>query len=196
MRRAQDGINFADLAYINDAAVIGTCATTLGAGPADVLDAAATVTVVLDNAGQALESVTDAELLGEANAALIRAEVVQFRTATLAAPRTYVLSNLLRGRLGTDHHIGMHGPDERFVLLAIAAGLERVRDSLALRNVAASYTAVSLYQDKAAAAPVMFTNRCVALRPLAPGRQRRHLRRLDRHPRQHELPGRHHGGGR
>lgn len=44
-------------------------------------------------------------------------EVLQFQMATLLSPGVYRLSNLLRGRLGTEAFIASHAIGERFVLL-------------------------------------------------------------------------------
>ena len=70
-----------------------------------------------------LASVTELALLGGANAAAIRNadgewEVLQFASAVLTAPATYLLSGLLRGQAGTE--LAMRSPvaaGARFVLL-------------------------------------------------------------------------------
>ena len=70
-----------------------------------------------------LASVTDIALLGGANTAAIRNEdgeweVLQFASAVLTAPATYLLSTLLRGQAGTE--LAMRSPvaaGARFVLL-------------------------------------------------------------------------------
>jgi len=97
-------------------ATMGTTATTLGSGTATRFDRLNTVDVILIG-DHTLSSVTEAAVLNGANAAVIGDEVIQFTTATLIAPGKYRLSNLLRGRLGTEHFIGAHFAGDRFVLL-------------------------------------------------------------------------------
>jgi hypothetical protein len=56
------------------------------------------------------------EVLNGANAILIGDEYLQFATATLNADGSYLLSDLLRGRRGTDWAVGGHGRGEAVVL--------------------------------------------------------------------------------
>jgi hypothetical protein len=86
-------------------AVAGTLLDPLPAGPSGRLDRATKVRVRLENG--ALVSLPTAQVLGGGNAAAVRNpdgawEVLQFETATLVAPATYELSNLLRGQAGTE----------------------------------------------------------------------------------------------
>lgn len=166
--RSADGISYDDLLAVAEPAIIGNCQTILPDGPWWCWDAAATVEVQLLDPGGSLAGVTEAEVLAGANTALIGQEILQFRAASLIGPGRYQLSGLLRGRLGTDHHTGAHAPGERFVLLSGGAGLERVRDSLALRGLARQYKPVSLYQDASAVVASGFANSAEGLRPLSP----------------------------
>jgi hypothetical protein len=77
-------------------AVIGTVPATFP----DRWDRTTVITVELDYG--ALISVTEAEVLAGANLCVIGNEILQFATATLIADRTYELSNLIRGRRGTE----------------------------------------------------------------------------------------------
>lgn len=67
-----------------------------------------------------LSSVTELALLNGANTAVVGNEIIQFAGAELLSPGKYRLSNLLRGRLGTEWAVGTHGAFERFVLLDAA----------------------------------------------------------------------------
>lgn len=72
-------------------------------------------TVVVELLNGELESVSEAQVLASRNIAVLGDEIIGFANATLIAPRTYRLSNLLRGLRATDpsgHSIG-----DRFVLL-------------------------------------------------------------------------------
>ena len=97
------------------AATAGVTTTKLELGVVDFWDEANTVTVQLVNG--TLESRPEIDVLNGYNGAVIGSEIVQFKTATLIAERTYRLSGLLRGRLGTEDLIGNHAIGERFVLL-------------------------------------------------------------------------------
>src|SRR6202000_1820617 len=68
-----------------------------------------------------LSSCTQIDLLNGANAALLGNEILQFQTATLTGPGLYTLSNLLRGRRGTETTTGAHAIGESFVVLTPGA---------------------------------------------------------------------------
>lgn len=73
-----------------------------------------------------LESVTELNFLGGANVAAVKHpsgdwEMIQFRSAELVAPRTYRLSEVLRGQYGTEELSSFELPSEtEFVLLDTA----------------------------------------------------------------------------
>lgn len=97
-------------------AVLGQIVGTLGTfETTGILDESNSVLVNLESDDQTLESISFGELLNGENACLIGSEVVQFQTATLDSPGRYVISNLLRGRRGTE--ISAHESGERFLLL-------------------------------------------------------------------------------
>jgi hypothetical protein len=106
-------------------------------------------------------------MLAGDNAALVGEEIIGFRDAVLIAPGTYRLFGFMRGRLCTDDRIPTHGSGERFVLLAGALGLERIRDGLGLRGMSRSYKAVSLWQEETAVAAASFANTGRGLQPYA-----------------------------
>lgn len=96
-------------------ATMGTATSKLASGPTETWDEANSVTVVMTSG--TLESRPEMDVLNGYNAAVIGSEIVQFRTATLIAANTYLLSGLLRGRLGTEDQVDRHSLGERFVLL-------------------------------------------------------------------------------
>jgi len=100
---------------LDSPSTLGTTTTLLGVGPTEIWDEGNAVTVVLISG--TLESRPAVDVLNGYNAAVISNEIVQFRTATLTAVNTYVLSGLLRGRLGTEDQVSSHSLGERFVLL-------------------------------------------------------------------------------
>lgn len=123
LRSTDDGASYANFASTGVRAPIGDVQGVLPAGPSAVWDRATVLTVELDYDDGSIESVPEDSVLSGANAAWVGSangqtgEVIQFATATLIAPRTYELRDLLRGRRGTEHAIANHGAGEVFVLL-------------------------------------------------------------------------------
>jgi hypothetical protein len=121
------GDAYTQLYSTGDVSAIGECDTTLGNWPHGAMfDETNTLTVTL-YAGE-LESVDRADMLldQELNAAAVgvdgRWEIIRFRNADLIGSTStglniYELSGLLRGQRGTEWAIGLHGSNERFVLL-------------------------------------------------------------------------------
>jgi hypothetical protein len=95
-------------------AVIGVT-DHLGAGVTELVDHVNTVRVTLDDPSDELTSCTLEAMLGGANACWIGGEdgedgeILQFMTATLIGAGVYDLSGLLRGRLGTEYAVDVHG---------------------------------------------------------------------------------------
>ncbi len=104
------------LVDISSPATIGTAVTVLAAAEAQRIDRIHSVDVALMG-GAELNSTTEAAMLNGSNVAVLGAEVIQFQTATLISEGVYRLSNLLRGRLGTEAAISSHNVGERFVLM-------------------------------------------------------------------------------
>jgi len=150
--------------FLNDA-TIGTATTALGAFTRNIFDETHSVTVVLLN-GE-LASDTEANVLNGANAALLGAEIIQFKTATLISDDTYTLTGLLRGRRGTEWAASTHAAGERFVLLD-AASTYILEASSAEYDLERHYRAATFGGFLDDAETVAFTNTAVAQTPLAP----------------------------
>jgi Putative phage tail protein len=112
------GTSYALALTIAQPSIQGVCSTTLVnyTGAFGTLDTTSTVRVTLDYG--TLASVSLARMNAGENVALIGNEIIRFQTATLISPGTYDLSNLLRGRRGTDWARSGHVSSERFVYLA------------------------------------------------------------------------------
>lgn len=91
---------------------IGTLGPYYGGNTFDTINS---LTVYLRSG--TLASVSELALLTGANAAVIGSEIIQFKTATLTAPKTYVLTGLLRGRKGTEHLINAHQISDDFIFI-------------------------------------------------------------------------------
>lgn len=94
----------------------GSCNSVLGNWSNDSLDITNTIGVVLSH-GE-LESISLTDLNNGANTARVGNEIIRFQTATLTGTNTYTLSNLLRGRRGTEAFIATHASNEPFTLLS------------------------------------------------------------------------------
>lgn len=126
VRRSIDGgSSYSSMSKVGIRTVIGDVAVALPVGPTDFWDRGNSLTVQLDYASATLESMSEDLIIAGYNAAWVGpasgqgGEVIQFATATLVGPAQYTLSNLLRGRLGTEANT-THGPNEVFVLLKTA----------------------------------------------------------------------------
>ena len=91
-------------------------AGVLPVGPVGSIDRTSSLTVTMVSG--TLSSVTEEQMIKElANMAVVGDEVIQFQTATLVSGSTYILTNLLRGRRGTEYALDDHVPNEPFVLV-------------------------------------------------------------------------------
>ncbi|GAB4444011.1 MAG: hypothetical protein OHK0026_10800 [Rhodocyclaceae bacterium] len=165
-RSADGGMTWERLADLTEAAVLGTTLDALPPASSHVWDRASSLTVSLRDPADTLESVSEAAVLGGANACLVGEEVLQFREATLIAPGTWRLSMLLRGRRGTAP--AAHGPGARFALLSGGAGIARLAMPLAERGLARQWRAVSLGTRAEDAPVISLAWQARALVPLAP----------------------------
>lgn len=149
-------------------ATFGTAVLGLSAAASPYYwDETSAVDVTLLRTTDELDSVTEAQILGGANACLIGDEVLQFRIATLTAPGEYTLRGLLRGRKGTEDQIALAVPNRRFVLLN-GASIVRATGALSDVGLSRKFKAVSVGTALADAVAADFTNTGRAMKPLAP----------------------------
>lgn len=152
--------------------VTGTLAAGTTTGLDDTLDTTTVLTVVLEHDGMELESTTDTLLDAFANFAFVGkdglGEYLQFKTATKVGTATWQLTNLRRGRKGTDFAIGTHASGEEFVLLG-GDGVFRIpyADTSFWGNLL-NFRGVTLHQDEADADIIDFTNTGEGKRPYSP----------------------------
>lgn len=171
--RSTDGVSYDHVDRLGTETIMGTISGTPASGPTHVWDYATIITVTLDVADDALSSVTEAEVLGGANLCWIGdadgadGELLQFTTATLTAPGVYELTNLLRGRFGTEYAVGAHAAAERFVLVQ-PAGFNRSDFGQADWNKTRDYKPLSVLQALADVTAIPFTNTGEGKRPISP----------------------------
>jgi hypothetical protein len=165
--RSADNVSYNILTAMSVPTIMGVALTALPTGPHWYMDRVNAVDVQLTYADQLL-STTEANLLNSVNSAILGNEVIQFQTATLIGVRTYRLSGLYRGRLGTDWAKGSHAINERFVMLIPGGNFERILDPTSLLNASRYYKPVSIGQDISIVTAGTFTNTGVGLKPYSP----------------------------
>lgn len=173
IRRSIDGgATYSSMNKVGVRTVIGDVAVALPTGPTDFWDRGNTLTVVLDYAGSTLESMDETLIIAGYNAAWLGpasgqgGEIIQFATATLIGASTYQLSNLLRGRLGTEANT-THGSNEVFVLLK-STTLGRTEFGPADWYYSRLFKPVSLLTNEVDTASQAFTNNGVGKMPKSP----------------------------
>jgi len=171
-RSLDDGASFQPFATVAAPAVMGETLDDLRAGPTSRWDKVATARVKLY--GGALASASDARVLSGANAAAVQRpdgawEVLQFANAVLVEERTYQLSRLLRGELGSEFATAAPLPaGAQFVLLdphivPIARGTNMIGRRMRFRVVAATRD-----HGDPSAVEIELRPAKLALQPLAP----------------------------
>jgi hypothetical protein len=152
--------------------VTGTLVAGTTTGLDDTLDTVTVLTVELLHDGMTLSSCTDAQLDANVNFAFVgkdgMGEYVQFKTAAQTGPTTWELTNLRRGRRGTDWAIGSHSSGEEFVLLGGEGVFRIVYSDAAKWGIDFEFRGVSLHQDDADAPIIHFTNTGEGKRPYSP----------------------------
>lgn len=146
-------------------AVLGTVRTPPGTGRAALIDMASFAEVELAHAGLALSHADMAGLDAGANLAMLGDELLQFGRADPIGGTRWRLSQLWRGRRGTDIAIGTQQPGDHFVLVA--------RDTLKALDltIALGGTVALLAQgvdDSTDAQPQRVTSNGISLLPPAP----------------------------
>lgn len=116
---------------------------------------------VIVRCNKQLESIDINSLFNNANGAIIGNEIIQFQNAVLIADGMYELSNLIRGKFGTEQYIMQHNIGDRFVLLE-SSSIDILKLSSADYDKEKIFKAVSpgTYEDTTA--PNIFTYRAVA----------------------------------
>ncbi len=153
-------------------AIVGTAQTILAGGGAFLLDRRATVTVSLLGGDMVLADASPRDLAGGANRALLGEEIIQFGKAVSLGGGVWQLSQLLRGRGGTEVAIPNHVADEVFVLLN--ADIIRL-DNPAISDGAATRIAALGRGDETAVTAAIGL-RGITRRPLSPVHPRVALR--------------------
>lgn len=172
-RSSDGGTTYNQMSNVGVRTKIGDVAAALPSGPTDYWDMGNTITVVLAYEGHTLQSLTEEQVLNGNNAFWLGnpngqgGEIIQFQTATLVGTQTYQLSGLLRGRLGTEANVGLHGTNEVFILLNLNT-MGRSDFGPGDWNAQRHYKPVSTLTNLIDAAAQTFTNTGIGKKPLSP----------------------------
>ncbi len=149
--------------------VIGSASNAIGAGRTDLIDKASVLTVHL--ASGALASVSEAQMLSGANHFAYgehgRWEIIAAQNCTLQGDGSYVLTDLLRGRFGTEWAASLHDAADTVVLLD-PSKVAFITSNLNSIGVSRTYRAVTAGASASGASEEEFTYTGVNLECLAP----------------------------
>lgn len=169
---ADYGDGYVRIAQGDAAATFGEAATTLASvTDPSVWDRTNSLTFTVTHSPDqetAFATVTEAELLASSrrNLFIVGDEYIQAATIVDNGDQSFTISNLLRGRFGTDGAQLTHGANERVIFID---GAEQFVSIDAVRiGGEFNYKVVTVNQDVADATPVPFTWRGRNLTPLSP----------------------------
>lgn len=165
LMRSTDGVNYAAQDSFSLPVTMGFATTVLGVRPTPYMDRVSTVTVSLLRGS--LSSCSQSDLFNGTNAALLGDEIIQFQNAVLNADGTITLSNLLRGRKGTEFAVTTHILGERFILLQ-SSTIRFLPLNMSDKGRTFYYRAPSVGQDVHDVADTVFVPQLNNLKPLAP----------------------------
>jgi Putative phage tail protein len=161
---ADGGTNFIAIGATALPATMGRTIGALGPASAALIDRANRIDIQMINGAMPLSDADMAALISGANLAMIGAEAIQFGRAQPLSNGRWRLSELWRGRRGTELAIAGHGTNETFVLIEEAA-LAGVPAGLAVSGLEVYATGVG---DGAAGTSIILGSAGFALTPLAP----------------------------
>lgn len=170
--RSPDNDVYNRISALVESSIIGNVTEALPDGPTTVWDNGNTINVNILTSGGSLSTATEENVLSfDANVAAVgmdgRWEIIGFKTATLETDGTYTLSNLIRGRFGTEAHTSDHVAYDTFVLLQSTA-LYKVLVDTNYIDTEYYYKCVSLGKFLSTTAPHTFTYTGELFIPYAP----------------------------
>lgn len=171
VRSTDGGATWANLQAFAGPVPMGYASNAIGSGRFDIIDAASALNVNLI-AGD-IYSVTELAMYGGANwfayGAPGRWEIIAARDAVVETDNSITLSNLLRGRMGTEWAAGQHVAGDVIVQLddADVAWIERTTSDIGTERL---YRGITSGKALASDSDRAFTYAGVNLRPLSPVR--------------------------
>lgn len=171
LRRSEDGAQYAPIKGFNAGVVWGTTTIALADGDTEGWDYTTTLTVQMIFGTPT--TATQAELVASRLKNLCAVgdevngwELLQFATVTSLGGGAYQLTNLLRGRFGTEWKTGAHIVGEQFILLDFETPtIKRIKMPLGDLTQEYYYRAPAFDAPLSASAPQLFANQGVGLKP-------------------------------
>jgi hypothetical protein len=174
-RSTDGGTDYEPMGQALRATAMGMIDLPIAPGPTYCWDRATRIVVQFDTPDVELETRSELAVLNGLGTVWvgprsgIGGEILQFATATLVAPDTYELRDLLRGRRGTEWAVDRHGPGERLVVLS-GANLARSDYGAADLDLSRLYKPVTAGAGLDDTDSTPFRNGGEGLRPFAPVR--------------------------
>jgi len=121
-RSLDGGVTWNSIAQISNMATVLKCNEALQSGPTTRWDRGNSLNLRMLSYDKTLESVTEREALAGSNTLALRnsngkIEIISFTDVAQEDDGTYTISNLIRGRKGTEHNTDIHNVSEYAVLL-------------------------------------------------------------------------------
>jgi|GEM_PF-1103853 len=160
-----NGQTFKALYSQNHAATVGITQNVLLPGKTTIFDEENSLMVKLSH-GE-LSSTTEFNVLNGENLCLVGQEILQFQNATLQPDGSYQLTQLLRGRRGTEWAVNTHQISEPFILLD-SNNIHRIKSSAADIGLLRIYKAITFGRSVVDTTPYSFINTAVGKKPLSP----------------------------
>lgn len=168
-RSLDGGQTWSSLRGFSGPCVIGFCADTLGSAISSVIDKASLLTVLLVSGS--LSSVSEAAMLNGANHFAYgvdgRWEIIAAENCVLQGDGSYILSDLLRGRFGTEHNTANHEINDALILLTDSDVAFISTDSSSI-GLAVNYRGVTTGAAITSDPDHLFIYNGVNLKPLSP----------------------------
>jgi len=142
--------------------ILGKTTSVLPSGTVHTMDK--TSTVIINIPTGTLYSISLGELFNASNYIVIGSEILQYQYVSDDGEGNFTLSNLLRGRRGTEWAVGTHSIGETFAFLSDSL----VFDYTASLNVDSYYKAVTFGTYIEDSSSKFITPDIVCLKPLAP----------------------------
>jgi len=124
-----DAVNFYFLKVLQGRGSFGSALTALADADPRLIDYQNTVDILINYGQLTSVAINDAIADPKVNLFFIGDELVQAATITLIAENTYRLSDLLRGRFGTEHYTDSHAIDEKIGAYSSANYVELNKDN-------------------------------------------------------------------
>jgi hypothetical protein len=166
MKSLDGGSSFQNFEVVEEPSAVGVAISALPAPRAwTTWDRVNSLTVMMSAGGENLASTSEIAVLNGANVAMLGNEIIQFATVTQNDDGTYTLSDLLRGRRGSDPFVATHAAGDRFIVLSTASTLDVSEDNSQI-GLARVYQALSIGESGYPDSTINFTDTARRLMPL------------------------------